>query len=113
MHVTVIVDIFSLLTAAAGWYYLLYSPAARRLERIEASRVNRTRIILRRIGGLVMMLLGILFFAGFQEWVAQRAEAFVVVWIGVLVLLLTIVVLALIDLRLTWKLRQERWRGRQ
>ncbi|HXE53802.1 MAG TPA: hypothetical protein VN541_12340 [Tepidisphaeraceae bacterium] len=109
---TTVVDIFALLTAAAGWYYMFYSRAARRLDRIEASERNTLRVRLRRLGGLIMLLLGVLFFAGFQSWVTDRAGLFIGVWIGVLFLLLGIVVLALIDVRLTWKLRHQRRRDR-
>ena len=106
-----LIDIFALLTAAAGWYYMFYSRAAHRLERVEAQHINLWRIRLRRFGGAAMMLLAILFFAGFQQWVESRAALFAGIWLGVLFLLLTIVVLALFDLRLTWKLNEARRRG--
>ena len=108
-----VIDIFSLLTAAAGWYYMFYSRAAQKLEHIEAQRTNTTRVRLRRVGGLVMMLLGILFFAGFQERIASHPGAFVGIWMGVLLLLATIVVLAMVDVRLTYKLREQRRRRRE
>ena len=102
---TAVIDIFSLLTAAAGWYYLFYSRAAHQLESIEAQQINVVRILLRRVGGLVMILLGALFFAGFQRRVESSVQVYTAVWLGVLFLLAAIVVLALIDMRLTWKLR--------
>ena len=109
--VAVVIDIFSLLTAAAGWYYLFYSGAARRLRPIESHRINLARVRLRRVGGVVMLLLGGLFFAGFQEKVAASSAAYIAIWLIVLFLLLLIVVLALIDLRLTWALRRDGPRG--
>ena len=106
-----VIDIFALLTAAAGWYYMFYSGAAGRLKPIESQRINRARVRLRRAGGVVMLLLGGLFFAGFQEKVAASGAAYIAIWLTVLFLLLVIVVLALIDLRLTWALRREIRRG--
>lgn len=105
-----VVDIFSLLTAAAGWYYLFYSRAAFRLQAIEEARLNARRVMLRRAGGTMMLLLGVFFFLGFQEGLGARA--FLWVWLTVLFLLGAIVVLALYDVRLTWKLRQDRWNRR-
>lgn len=107
MQVNAVVDTFAILTAAAGWYYMFYSRAAHRLESIENRQINVIRIRLRRLGGGVMLLLGILFFAGFQE---LRPGPFVAVWSGVLFSLAAIVVLALIDVRLTWKLQKARRR---
>jgi hypothetical protein len=54
-----------------------------------------------------MLLLGVCFFAGFHtvDW-DQPSEAFLLVWLAVFILLGCIVVLALIDLRLTMKLRR-------
>lgn len=101
------VDIFAGLTAAMGWYYMFYSRAAKKLEAIEAQHINLWRIRLRRIGGGAMMLLGVLFFAGFQN---LAPIPFIVVWIGVMLALLLIVALALFDIRLTWALRKTRRR---
>ena len=106
-----IVDLFSLLTAAAGWYYMFYSPAARNLEDLESRGINRQRVRLRRFGGGTMLLLGVLFFVGFQNWAETIRAVFLAVWLGVLFLLATIIALAMIDVRLTWKLRRLRRRG--
>lgn len=106
--------ILALLTAIAGWFYLFYSRAAQRLENVEDERINRKRIHLRRGGGLVMLLLSVFFFAGFFTVDSQEsAEAFLLVWLAVFVLLGTIVVLALMDLRLTLLLRQNREKRKQ
>jgi hypothetical protein len=104
-----LVGIFALLTGAAGWFYLFYSRAAHRLSGIEDQRLNDRRIALRRVGGVVMLLLGALFFAGFvgldKDPAEQSPAAVLGIWGAVLVLLVVIVVLALIDLRLTSRLR--------
>jgi hypothetical protein len=105
--VTAVIDIFAGLTAALGWYYMFYSRAAQRLEAVEAQHINLWRVRLRRIGGGAMMLLGVLFFAGFQE---LAAIPFIIVWTSVMVVLLLIVALALLDVRLTWALRKTRKR---
>jgi hypothetical protein len=55
----------------------------------------------------------VLFFVGFQRWIETSAGVFLAVWLGVLCLLAAIVALGLIDLRLTWKLRNLRGRGPQ
>jgi len=101
--------IFSLLVAAAGWYYMFYSRAAQKLGGVEAQAVNLQRVRLRRVGGFVMFLLAVAMFAGVWsiDWQASRS-AFVAVWFTVFILLGTIVVLALLDLRLTAKLRRRR-----
>jgi len=105
----VVSTIFSLLVAAAGWYYMFYSRGAANLSGYEKDALNARRRRLRRIGGFVMLLLGIAFFAGFHTVDADdSAAAFLLVWMGVFLLLLTIVLLALLDLRLTWKLRRRR-----
>lgn len=101
-----LVGIFSLLVAAAGWYYLFYSRAAQRLSGIENQDINQRRVRLRRIGGAVMMLLAVSVFAG--VFTVQSPRSFVAVWLMVLALLGAIVVLALMDLRLTIKLRRRK-----
>jgi hypothetical protein len=101
--------IFSLLVAAAGWYYMFYSRAVANLSSIEDQSINRRRLGLRRAGGFIMFLLAIALFAGFHSVdSATSAQAFVLVWLSVFVLLLTVLLLAMADLRLTWKLRRNR-----
>lgn len=105
--------IFALLTGAAGWYYLFYSRAAHRLSGIEDERLNARRVRLRRVGGVAMLLLGAFFFAGSYGFddPRQTPGAFLGVWITVLALLIVIVVLAMIDVRLTHRLRRAQQRG--
>ena len=98
--------ILDLLIGLAGWYYLFYSKAAVRLVGIENPAINQRRQRLRRINGLVMLLLAGSFYAGvFTIKIEQTPQAFAVVWLSILILLLVIVVLAIADLRLTSKLR--------
>ena len=99
--------IFSLLVGAIGWYYLFYSRAADRLGEIEEARNNRLRGILRRINAIIMLLLAIGIALGTHRFDRAGAESqFVMTWAAVMFLLLLFVVLALIDVRLTWRLRR-------
>ena len=94
-----------LLVGVAGWYYLFYSRAAHRLATIEVNAANARRIRLRRMNGAVMLVLAALIYIGARGIdPEQRPRAFLAVWIGVFFLLLAVVVLALVDLRLTMKL---------
>lgn len=104
----VLLDTFAVLVSATGWYYLFYSRAAHKLEGIESERINRNRVRLRRVGGGLVTLLGVLFFAGCQE---ISAVSFIVIWSGVMLLLLVICVMVLIDLRLSWDLQKRRRQG--
>jgi hypothetical protein len=81
---------FALVVAAAGWYYMFYSQAASRLAGVEGEAVNRRRVRLRRVNGLMMFLLGVFFFAGFFAVDLDRP---------------TVALLAAIDVRLTLKLK--------
>jgi hypothetical protein len=99
--------IFALFTAAAGWFYMFYSGATKRLAAIENQRLNAQRAVLRRAGGAAMFLLGAFFFAGFYAFddPKQSPTAFLAVWLTVFALLILVIVLAMIDLRLTRRLR--------
>lgn len=105
-----VAGIFALLTAAAGWFYLFYSRAAHRLSGIEDQRLNDRRVALRRVGGVAMFLLGAFFFAGFYAFEDPKRTpgTFIAVWMTVFALLMIIVVLGLIDLRLTYRMRRAR-----
>jgi hypothetical protein len=101
--------IFAFLVAASGWFYMFYSRAARNLAGVENPQMNRRRVILRRVGGFCMMLLAVCFFAGFNTFdEVESPQAFMLTWLAVMLLLILIVVLALIDVRLTWRMRRER-----
>ena len=107
----IVIDLLSLLIAVAGWHYMFYSRAAHRLQKLEDERVNASRVRLRRANGGIMLLLAIAFFIGSQSWLEAKAAAYILVWLAVLALMLAILVLALLDLRLTWKLHVARRRG--
>jgi len=106
-----VVDIFSLLCVLAGWFYLVHSKAAGRLASLESAAINNRRIALRRLCGTAMLLLGAGFFAGCHLADSGRPGLFLALWLIVLTLLALIVLLALADVRLTWKLREQLRRG--
>lgn len=99
--------ILALLIAIAGWFYMFYSHAAANLGGVEDAALNVKRIRMRRVGGFVMLLLAVAFFMLFYTFDSDdQAVQFVVTLLAVLVLLCMILVLGLIDLRLTLKLRR-------
>lgn len=100
--------IFSLLVAAAGWYYLFYSKAAHRLHGIEDERLNRLRVRLRRTCGLVIICLAVAMYAMLSALEHERYTEGGWWLLAVMALLLASVLLALIDIRLTARMRRER-----
>lgn len=106
-----LVGIFSLLVAAAGWFYMLYSRAAHHLAAIEEPAVNRRRIVLRRIGGSCMMVLGATFYVGCDALLREDLRLAAWMMLAVFALMAVTLVLGLIDLRLTRALRRRRDRG--
>lgn len=99
----------ALLTGIAGWHYLFFSKAAARLAEVEDRALHRMRLWLRRAGGVTMLALALMLYAG--AYVVDdktQKQAFLVVWLGVVALLGLLILLALIDLRLTWKIRHRR-----
>lgn len=106
----ILAAILALLTGAAGWYYLFYSTAAHRLGEVEGLKTNRQRIMLRRINAVAMLLLAVCFFMLF--WTVGD-DVYLVMVLGIVLLLLVVVMgLALIDLRMTLRLRREHKRQR-
>ena len=103
---TVIADIFALICGITGWFYLLYSRGAAVLAPLETSRLNARRTRLRRVGGAAMVLLAAMFFCGSNINADLRPGTFVLVWISVMILLIVVVSLALVDIRLTARLRE-------
>jgi hypothetical protein len=101
-------EIFSLIVAAAGWFYMFYSRAASNLAVVESQHVNRLRVRLRRLGGFAMILLAAAFYAGSVALERRRAEWAAILLLIVLVLMCVIVALGLLDLRLTNRLRRSR-----
>ena len=108
-HVHVLPAIAALLIAAAGWFYMFYSQAAHRLEGIEEQDTNARRKRLRRAGGLIMFLLGATVYVFFDRLEQTYPSAAVLLFLlaMMLVLMLSMLVLGLIDLRLTAKLRRK------
>jgi hypothetical protein len=110
-----LVAIFALLVGAVGWYYLFYSHATQRLGGIEEQRANRLRATLRRANAVIMLLMAVGIALGMFRFDHQRTPAeFFITWAAVMLLLVLSILLALIDLRLTIKLRHAlRQRRRQ
>jgi UDP-N-acetylmuramyl pentapeptide phosphotransferase/UDP-N-acetylglucosamine-1-phosphate transferase len=102
--------IFALLVAAAGWFYMFYSRAATNLAAVEHAADNRRRIRLRRAGGLMMIVLAFVSYAACVAIDNQRTVEAAWYLLAVLALLCVILILGLIDLRLTQKLRRSRRR---
>lgn len=103
--------LLALLIGVAGWYYLFYSRAAHRLVTMENASANRRRIGLRRVNGAAMILLAALLYIATQAVDPhERPRSFVIVWLGIFVLLFVLVVLGLIDIRLTTRLRENQRR---
>jgi high-affinity Fe2+/Pb2+ permease len=99
--------IIALLAAVAGWHYLFYSRAAQGLDGVESSAANQRRSRLRRINATALLLLAAGFYAGFQVDPHRHALIFLGLWTGVLVLLVMVIVLAVVDLWLTSRIRRK------
>lgn len=98
--------LFSIIVAAAGWYYIFYSRAASNLASVEATQTNQLRVRLRRVGGGAMILLAISFYVGVVEIDRHRAPLAIVCMGLVLLFMVVIVALGLFDLRLTRRIRE-------
>jgi hypothetical protein len=100
--------VLALLMAVAGLFYLFGSPAAQRLESVEAPAANRLRRRLRRLNGALILLLAIAMTAGCYAFDPQRPGLlFLVDWIVVVLLMAGMLVLVAADLRLTHALRKD------
>jgi UDP-N-acetylmuramyl pentapeptide phosphotransferase/UDP-N-acetylglucosamine-1-phosphate transferase len=108
---TYLPPIFALLVAAAGWYYLFYSKAAGKLATIEGEHSNRLRIRLRRACGVVIILLAVAFYAMFVYLQREEHATAGLLLMAVMLLMFGVVVLGLIDLRLTRRMRARRGRS--
>jgi hypothetical protein len=105
---SVVIDIFALACAVAGWFYLFYSKAAGKLAIVESAAHNTTRVRLRRLCGAAMVLLGIGVYAGFNAVDDHRNPGiYLAVWMGSILLLLLIIVLVAADIHLTRALRRK------
>jgi drug/metabolite transporter (DMT)-like permease len=109
MNEAAVADIFALACAAAGWFYLFSSNAAKRLAGLESQGRNSLRIVLRRICGVSLFLLAVACYAGFNTVNDQRNPgAYLAVWTSSILLLMLIIILVAIDIHLTMKLKRER-----
>jgi UDP-N-acetylmuramyl pentapeptide phosphotransferase/UDP-N-acetylglucosamine-1-phosphate transferase len=102
--------IFSLVVAAAGWFYMFYSTAASRLASAEPSPANVLRVRMRRIGGLAMILLAIAFYVMFAALAREDPVLAGTCLLVVCLLMSAIIVLGLVDLRLTHRIRSSQQR---
>ena len=103
--------IFAILLAAVGGWYLFMSRAATDLAGIEAERRNRQRVRLRRLNGVVIVLMSGALFVLLAA--ADRRDPNLAIW-GMLlmcVLLTASLALAVRDIRLTRQLRADLRRG--
>ena len=102
-----VVTVFSLACAAAGWYYLLHADKAERLSAFERPADNRLRIRLRRWNGAAMVVMAVGFYVGFR--IAERGGSPIAIMTclgGVLLLMPVVLFLAYVDIRLTRKMRE-------
>lgn len=103
----VLSGILALMCGVAGWYYAFYSTAAGALAGVESAGVNRARIKLRRINGMLMILLGVTLYLLTSSLEQKWSAILSVVLLGSSLLLLLVVgLLAILDLKLTRRLRE-------
>jgi hypothetical protein len=110
----ILAGILSLLIAAAGWYYMFYSRAAHQLSGIEGAAANRKRITLRRVNGATMCALAVVLYIGTAALARQDEQGhprpdvklFAGMMLTLLLLIVALLVLGLMDLRLTHDLRR-------
>ena len=115
----ILAGIFSLLVAAAGWYYMFYSRAAQKLATIEGTKANRRRVTLRRINGATMCALAVVMYVGVAALTRQDEHGprpdiklFAGMMFALVLLIIALLVLGLMDLRLTRDLRRRYQRDR-
>lgn len=110
----ILAGILSLLIAAAGWYYMFYSRAAQNLSAIEGDAANRRRVTLRRANGFTMVALAVVLYIGVAALARTddggASQPNVKLFLAMMVILMTLIVillvLGLMDLRLTQQLRK-------
>jgi UDP-N-acetylmuramyl pentapeptide phosphotransferase/UDP-N-acetylglucosamine-1-phosphate transferase len=107
MNPKVTAAIFAVIVATAGWFYMFYSRAAQKLSEVEGSKANNRRVRLRRANGLAMFLLAVCIFAGAWTFSPEKAPGpWMLVWLAAIVLVFVILVLGMLDVRLTARLRR-------
>jgi peptidoglycan/LPS O-acetylase OafA/YrhL len=84
---------------------MFYSHAAVSLQTIEQASLNRLRQRLRRINGLLIFLLAVCVIVLNYTLSGSNATGFAVVMLLVVVMLVSIVALAWVDVRLTARLK--------
>ena len=100
--------VLALLVGVAGWFYLFYSRAAANLSGIEDTKLNARRTSLRRVGAVVMLSLAVLIAVGSYGFDPEHPTArFFILWLVVIALLVMMMILGLIDVRLTYRLRRD------
>jgi hypothetical protein len=98
---------FALAVAGVGWFYIFGSQAARHLETIETQAANRRRIFLRCINGVCLITLATCLFAGVYTIDPHlRPRVFLGDWMAVTLLVVLSMALAIMDVRLTARLRR-------
>jgi UDP-N-acetylmuramyl pentapeptide phosphotransferase/UDP-N-acetylglucosamine-1-phosphate transferase len=100
----------SILCGAAGWFYLFHADRNAGLVGIEQAGRNRLRSVLRRVGGLAMLLLGAMFYVAFRLTPMQQGEPVrgaAMAWLAVFALLALVILLGGCDVYLTARLRRE------
>lgn len=102
---------FGLLAAIAGGYYLCISQGSHILNGIEPPARKRARRVLRRVGGAIMVALGLAFVVLIGKTVnrieGQAPTAVLAAFVSVLFLLPTLLGLAVVDLWLTQRTRAD------
>ena len=99
--------IFSLLIAAAGWFYVLHASRAKHLTMFENNRDNKLRIRLRQVCGGTIMTLAVLFYVAYLLAERKASPAGLAVCLLLIVAGLPVILfLAWVDLRLTRKMRE-------
>ncbi|MFT3788601.1 MAG: hypothetical protein QM770_20920 [Tepidisphaeraceae bacterium] len=102
-----LVAIFCTLVVAAGVYYFRNTTASDRLIGVEPDANNRLRRSLRRVNGVLMLLLAGAFFWGSIEMERRSSPTrFIVAWLLVIGLVIATMALAVVDVWLTGKLRR-------
>lgn len=100
--------IFACLVVTAGWFYFWHAHRAGRLAAMEGARNNLLRIRLRRMGGMCMIGLGVLFYLSFLAVNRKASPVWVMLCLLMIVVLMMIVLfLGWVDIRLTRKMRDD------
>lgn len=101
--------IVSAFIAIAGGFYLFNVGSAQQLMAIEGDQNNAYRMRLRRCNGAVMLVMAVVIYAGMHalDNNALRGGMAAAWLLTIAILIGVVVVLALVDLRLTAKLRSK------